>query len=74
MGRIEVIVADVRQTEVVAQLCIEIIVLQTTADAQTTIEPLEGEDRVSEIARMLSGDSSAASLAHAREMLSTAHQ
>ncbi len=36
---------------------------------QTTIEPLEGEDRVSEIARMLSGDSSAASLAHAREML-----
>ena len=41
---------------------------------QTTIEPLEDEDRVSEIARMLSGDSSAASLAHAREMLATAHQ
>lgn len=36
---------------------------------QTTIEPIEGEARVAEIARMLSGDESAASLAHARQML-----
>ena len=37
---------------------------------ETTIVPIEGEDRVREIARMLSGDATEASLAHAREMLS----
>ena len=36
----------------------------------TTIEEIHGDERVAEIARMLSGDTSAASLAHAREMLS----
>lgn len=36
---------------------------------QTTIVPLEGEQRVAEIARMLSGDTSELSLAHARDML-----
>ncbi len=35
----------------------------------TQIEPIEGEGRVVEIARMLSGDASEASLAHARDML-----
>lgn len=39
---------------------------------ETTIEPIEGEDRVREIARMLSGDATEASLAHAREMLASA--
>ena len=39
---------------------------------QTTIEPVEGEDRVVEIARMLSGDTSELSLAHARDMLASA--
>ena len=39
---------------------------------QTTIEEIAGEDRVREIARMLSGDGSDASLAHAREMLAGA--
>ena len=37
---------------------------------QTTIEEIRGEERVSEVARMLSGDASDASMAHAREMLS----
>jgi len=36
---------------------------------ETTIEPIEGDERVREIARMLSGDATEASLAHAREML-----
>ncbi len=39
---------------------------------QTTIEPLEGDARVVEIARMLSGDESETSMAHAREMLDRA--
>jgi DNA repair protein RecN (Recombination protein N) len=36
---------------------------------QTVIAPIEGEDRVAEIARMLSGNAGSAALAHAREML-----
>jgi DNA repair protein RecN (Recombination protein N) len=36
---------------------------------ETTIEPIDGEARVAEVARMLSGDTSDVSLAHAREML-----
>jgi DNA repair protein RecN (Recombination protein N) len=39
---------------------------------QTVIVPLEGEKRVAEIARMLSGDASEMSIAHARDMLQTA--
>ena len=39
---------------------------------QTTISPIEGEARVVEVARMLSGDASEASLAHARQMLEAA--
>jgi len=36
---------------------------------QTTIVPIEGEDRVAEVARMLSGDTGDLSRAHARDML-----
>lgn len=39
---------------------------------ETTLVELDGENRVLEIARMLSGDSSEASCAHAREMLGIA--
>lgn len=39
---------------------------------ETTIEEIGGEERVAEIARMLSGDQTQASLDHAREMLSGA--
>lgn len=35
----------------------------------TSLAPVEGDDRVREVARMLSGDASRASLDHAREML-----
>ncbi len=41
---------------------------------ETTLAELAGEDRVAEIARMLSGDTSELSLAHAREMLATSHR
>lgn len=36
---------------------------------ETTIRKISGEERVREVARMLSGDASEASLAHARQML-----
>lgn len=36
---------------------------------ETTLSPIAGEERVREIARMLSGDTGEASLAHARELL-----
>lgn len=39
---------------------------------ETTIRPISGDERVREIARMLSGDATATSLAHAREMLEAA--
>ena len=38
-------------------------------DPQTLLREVSGDERVHEIARMLSGDTSQASLAHAREML-----
>lgn len=38
---------------------------------QTNIVPLQGEDRVAEIARMLSGDTGELSMAHARDMLAS---
>ena len=38
-------------------------------DPQTSFTQVEGEDRVVEIARMLSGDASEASIAHARQLL-----
>ena len=39
---------------------------------ETNLVEIEGDERVAEIARMLSGDTSATSLAHAREMLASA--
>ena len=46
-------------------------VVEKTADAlpETIIREVAGDERVREIARMLSGDATEASLAHAREML-----
>ena len=39
---------------------------------ETLIEEIEGDERVAEVARMLSGDQTQASLEHAREMLEEA--
>ncbi len=41
---------------------------------RTTLSQVEGEDRVREVARMLSGDQSEASLDHARQMLAEAEE
>lgn len=41
---------------------------------QTTIVPIEGEDRVAEIARMLSGDTGELARAHARDMLAAVQE
>ena len=47
------------------------LVSKSTGDVpETTLTPISGEDRVREVARMLSGDTGEASLAHARELLS----
>lgn len=49
------------------------LVSKTEGDVpESSLKKIEGEERVAEIARMLSGDESEASLAHAREMLETA--
>ncbi len=40
---------------------------------ETNLVPVSGDERTAEIARMLSGDATDASLAHAREMIEKAH-
>jgi DNA repair protein RecN (Recombination protein N) len=45
---------------------------ETGGTGATTVERVEAHDRVGEIARMLSGNESATSLAHARELLDEA--
>ena len=40
---------------------------------ETSLREISGDERVAEIARMLSGDASDISLAHARELLAEAH-
>lgn len=42
------------------------------AEPETTVRPIEGEERVAEIARMLAGGVDEASLSHARSLLETA--
>lgn len=49
------------------------VVEKSAGDApETTLRPVEGPEREAELARMLSGDATEASLAHAREMLASA--
>ena len=47
------------------------VVSKTEADglARTTLQAVEGEGRIAEIARMLSGTSTEASITHAKELL-----
>ena len=49
-----------------------VVAKQGKQSPETTISLVEGSARVEEVARMLSGDTSAASLAHAAEMLAGA--
>ncbi|HIU04553.1 MAG TPA: DNA repair protein RecN [Candidatus Coprousia avicola] len=66
-----IVVTHVAQVAVVAH---EHYVVSKSADdvPVTVIEPVCGENRVREVARMLSGDAAEASLAHARQMLADA--
>ncbi|WP_300766748.1 DNA repair protein RecN [uncultured Bifidobacterium sp.] len=54
-----------------AQVVVRKGVDTSDGSTSTVVEPLDGDRRVSEVARMLSGDESDASLAHARELLSS---
>ena len=63
-----IVVTHLAQVAVMAQR--HYLVSKSAGDVpQTSIAQIEGEDRVAEVARMLSGDASELSLAHAREML-----
>ena len=66
-----IVVTHLAQVAVMAQR--HYLVSKSAGDVpQTSIAQIEGEDRVAEVARMLSGDASELSLAHAREMLAAA--
>ncbi len=66
-----IVVTHLAQVAVLAQR--HYLVSKSAGDVpQTSIAQIEGEDRVAEVARMLSGDASELSLAHAREMLMAA--
>lgn len=66
-----IVVTHLAQVAVLAQR--HYLVSKSAGDVpQTSIAQIEGEDRVAEVARMLSGDASELSLAHAREMLAAA--
>ena len=63
-----IVVTHLAQVAVRAEL--HYVVEKTDGDApETHLRAVDGDERVREVARMLSGDFSAASLAHAREML-----
>ncbi len=64
-----IVVTHLAQVAVVADE--HYLVSKSAGDVpETTLTPIFGEDRVREVARMLSGDTGEASLAHARELLS----
>lgn len=64
-----IVVTHLAQVAVVGD--VHYVVRKTEGDVpETSLEVVEGERRVEEIARMLSGDTGAASLEHARELLS----
>lgn len=64
-----IVVTHVAQVAVLAER--HYVVEKLEGDVpETRLSLVEGEDRVREVARMLSGDATEASLAHAREMLS----
>ena len=64
-----IVVTHLAQVAVVADE--HYLVSKSVGDVpETTLTPISGEDRVREVARMLSGDTGEASLAHARELLS----
>ncbi len=66
-----IVVTHLAQVAVMGQC--HYLVRKSTGDVpETSLVELSGEERVQEIARMLSGDTSETSLTHAREMLAAA--
>ena len=64
-----IVVTHLAQVAVVGDM--HYLVSKSSGDLpETTIRAISGEERVREVARMLSGDATEASLAHARELLS----
>ena len=68
-----IVVTHLAQVAVMGQ-CHYLVSKAAGADGrpETTLREISGEERVAEIARMLSGDASEISLAHARELLAEA--
>nr|WP_124061759.1 DNA repair protein RecN [Gordonibacter sp. Marseille-P4307] len=67
-----IVVTHLAQVAVRAQRHYVVSKTEDRSGASTMIGEVSGEDRVAEIARMLSGGSTEASVAHAREMLRSA--
>ncbi|MDD5799948.1 MAG: DNA repair protein RecN, partial [Coriobacteriales bacterium] len=66
-----IVVTHLAQVAVMAQT--HYLVSKSQGDVpESSLRQIQGQERVAEIARMLSGDESQASLAHAREMLEAA--
>jgi DNA repair protein RecN (Recombination protein N) len=72
-GRQVLVVTHLAQVAAFADA--QLVVEKGEGDGQvrTRVREVAGDDRVAEVARMLSGTASAASLAHARELLAAAH-
>ena len=71
LGRRHQVLVVTHLAQVGAVASTQISVTKTVSDGQTraTAAPIAGEERVAEIARMLSGSTSASALDHARELL-----
>ena len=69
-----IVVTHLAQVAVMGQ-CHYLVSKATGEDGrpETSLREISGDERVAEIARMLSGDASDISLAHARELLAEAH-
>lgn len=63
------VVTHLAQVAAFADRHLRVDKVESGGRTRTSIEPLEGEQRTLEIARMLAGDGSAAALAHARALL-----
>lgn len=67
-----IVVTHLAQVAAFADMHVVVRKVLDEDSAATTVAPVEGDDRVAEIARMLSGDVSDASVQHAAELLTQA--